>query len=151
MAIPQFDPQTGLLPPGEHVASWDEIELRFGWNPHRRRLLDGLADGLGMLAEAGCSQVWLNGSFVTQKEEPGDFDCVWSLDGVNRSVLREIAPELLDFADRRAAQKQRFGGEFLPNVVEASSGRRFVDFFQTSRDGIEKGIVLIDPKTEVWT
>jgi len=40
--IPPFDPVTGLLPPGEHVASWDEVRERFGWNLLRRRLLDGL-------------------------------------------------------------------------------------------------------------
>jgi len=55
--IPPFDPVTGLLPPGEHVASWDEVRERFGWNLLRRRLLDGLQQGLVALGASGCSCV----------------------------------------------------------------------------------------------
>jgi len=114
-------------------------------------LLDGLAEGLALLADAGCTRVWLNGSFVTAKDEPGDFDCVWAPAGVDRAGLQRTAPELLDLSDHRAAQKVRFGGEFLPNVTEAASGRRFTAFFQSNRDGTAKGIVVIDPTKESWT
>ena len=151
MSIPPLDPVTGLLPPGEHEATWDEIEEQFGWNLRRRQLLDGLAEGLAIFAGAGCSRVWLNGSFVTDKDEPGDFDCVWSITGVDRNTLQDTAPELLDLTNHRSAQKARFGGEFLPNVTEAASGQQFADFFQTSRDGTAKGIVVIDPTKETWT
>ena len=123
---------------------------RFGWNVWRRRLLDGLKEGLAVLAATGCRTVWLNGSFVTAKEEPGDFDCVWSPVGVDRERLRLAAPELLDLRDGRSAQKRRFGGEFLPNVVEGSGGNAFARFFQTDRDGTSKGIVIIDPSKESW-
>ncbi len=151
VTIPPLDPETGLLPPGEHGAAWDEIESRFGWSLRRRQLLDGLAEGLALVAGAGCTRVWLNGSFVTAKDEPGDFDCVWSTAGVDRDRLANSAPELLDLSDHQAAQKARFGGEFLPNVIEAASGRAFADFFQSDRDGTDKGIVVIDPTKETWT
>jgi hypothetical protein len=72
--IPPFDPRTGRLPRGEHHASWEEVVERFGWNERRRRLIDGLADAVTALADAGCRRLWLNGSFVTAKDEPGDFD-----------------------------------------------------------------------------
>lgn len=49
----------------------------------------------------------------------------------------------LDFSDHRAAQKARFGGELLPNVVESDSGLTFVEFFQGERDASRKGIVEI--------
>lgn len=151
VSIPPFDPTTGLLPPGEHDAGWDEIESRFGWTLRRRQLLDGLAEGLALLADAGCTRLWINGSFVTAKDEPGDFDCVWSTLGVDRTVLEDSAPELLDLSDHRAAQKARFGGEFLPNITETASGRQFAEFFQSDRDGTAKGIVVIDPTKETWT
>lgn len=112
--IPPFDPSTGLLPPGEHEADWDEIKSRLSWTLRRRQLLDGLAGGLALLADAGCTRVWINGSFVTTKDEPGDFDCVWSPTGVDRAILQSRAPELLDLSHHRAAQKARFGGELLP-------------------------------------
>jgi hypothetical protein len=148
--IPAFDPVSGQLPPGEHEATWTEIRDRFGWNPRRRALLDGLAEGLAVLAHAGCGRVWINGSFVTTKEEPGDFDCVWAPSGVDRQILQRLGPELLDLSDHRAAQKHRFGGEFLPNYVERSSGASFAQFFQTDRFDNAKGIVVIDPTREEW-
>ena len=83
--------------------------------------------------------------------EPGDFDCVWSPVGVDRVLLEELGPELLDLSHHRAAQKARFGGEFLPNVVEAASGQEFAAFFQSDREGTPKGIVVIDPSKESWT
>ncbi len=88
MSIPPFDPETGVLPTGEHAASWDDVLDRFGWNVTRRRQLDGLVEALALLAEAGCRRVWLNGSFVTAKDEPGDFDAVWDPDGVDTDRLR---------------------------------------------------------------
>lgn len=148
VAIPSFDPDSGLLPPGGHAATWEEVQARFGWNARRRQLLDGLAEGLAILGEAGCTQVWLNGSFASTKDEPGDFDCVWSPAGVDRAQLADLGPELLDLSNHRAAQKARFGGEFLPNVVEKASGRQFAAFFQSDRDGTHKGIVIVDPTKE---
>jgi hypothetical protein len=138
--LPPTDPDTGLLPVGEHTAEWDEVVERFGWNEKRRALLDGLAEGLELLDAVGCKQVWLNGSFVTAKDEPGDFDVCWDTDGVD---LDEIDAVFLDLSSGRAAQKRRFGGEFLPNVIEAGSGLVFAEFFQNERDGSRKGIVVL--------
>ena len=33
--IPPFDQESGLLPPGEHEAGWEEIQARLGWNARR--------------------------------------------------------------------------------------------------------------------
>jgi hypothetical protein len=137
--IPPFD-EFGRLPLGEHMATWEEVVERFGWNPHRRRLLDGLDDGLEALASAGCRQVWLNGSFVTSKDEPADFDACWDIEDVD---LDRLDPVLMDLSAGRLAQKDRFKGEFFPNVVEAGSGLVFSDFFQNDRDTGRKGIVVI--------
>lgn len=96
-----------------------------------------------LLAVAGCARVWLNGSFVTTKEEPGDFDVAWDSAGVD---LGRLDPVFFEFAEHRKAQKQRFGGELLPNVVEPVSGLVLADFFQYERDAGRKGIVVIDPR-----
>lgn len=138
--LPGFDPDSGRLPPGEHAASWDEVVERFGWTQRRRRLLDGLAEAIELLAAAGCRQVWLNGSFVTAKDEPADFDACWATDGVD---LDTLDPVLLELSDGRRAQKARFGGELFPNVIETQSGLSFAEFFQNERDTTRKGIVVI--------
>ena len=144
--IPPFDANTGRLPEGVHEASWDEVVQRFGWNRGRRRLLDGLADAIELLAQAGCRRVWLNGSFVTAKDEPGDFDACWDTESID---LDAIDPVLLDLSRGRAKQKRRFGGELFPNIIESGSGLVFTEFFQNDLDAGRKGIVVI--KIGDWT
>src|SRR5689334_2081090 len=140
--IPDFQPD-GALPAGVHWANWSEIQTRFGTNPHRRQLLVGLRAALTLLVAAGCSAVYVNGSFVTAKEFPGDFDACWDVTGVDPTRLD---PVFLDFTNSRAAQKQRFLGEFFPaQLPEGLSGRTFLEFFQVHKDsGGAKGIIAID-------
>lgn len=142
MTVPPFA-DSGNLPEGIHEASWDEIIDRFGTNPRRRELLDGLRRALDSLRSAGCRRAYLDGSFVTAKEEPGDFDACWEAVGVDPDLLD---PVLLTFADRRAAQKARFGGELFPAESGADPhGTRFLDYFQQDKlTGERKGIVALD-------
>lgn len=139
--MPAFDPVTGVLPSGEHVATWEDVLDRFGWNSVRRRQLDGLGEALALLSEAGCVRVWLNGSFVTSKDEPADFDAVWDPDGVD---TERLDPIFFDLADGRRAQKERFFGELFPEWTESGSGLRFSEFFQRDRVHGHKGIVVIE-------
>jgi Family of unknown function (DUF6932) len=71
--IREFD-ECGSLPPGIHHATWTEIVTRYATTTHRRYLLDGLLDALRSLATAGCRVAYLDGSFVTAKEHPRDFE-----------------------------------------------------------------------------
>jgi hypothetical protein len=97
--IPDFDVTTGNLPSGEHLATWQELVDRFGHTAWRRRLLAGLFEALRLLKAAGCGRAYIDGSFVTAKEEPGDFDACWDADGVDfdrvderRLPLTAVAP-----------------------------------------------------------
>ncbi|MBL8234415.1 MAG: hypothetical protein JNL98_38310 [Bryobacterales bacterium] len=86
--------------------------------------------------------VYLDGSFVTTKRHPGDFDACWDIQGVDEDMLD---PVFWDFSDGRAAQKRRFGGEFFPaQLPEGATGRAFVEFFQVNKlTGARKGIVAV--------
>ena len=93
------------------------------------------------MKSAGCVVVYLDGSYVTEKRAPGDFDVCWDPEGVDPAKLD---PVLLDFDDRRRNQKRKYGGEFFPSSAKADGSRTFVDFFRTDRDtGKEKGIIRI--------
>jgi hypothetical protein len=140
--IPPFS-TNGNLPPGVHRATWEELAERFGANDHRRRLLQGLRAALLLLKAAGCRTVYVDGSFVTAKEAPGDFDACWDVTGVDEAL---VAPIFFDFSRRRAAQKVRFLGEFFPaQLPEGMSGLTFLEFFQTDREtGRPKGIIAVD-------
>jgi len=133
----------GNLPSGIHWAEWPELGNHFGSNPHRRRLLSGLEQGLKALKRANCRTVYVDGSFVTSKEFPEDFDACWDTTGIDSNLLD---PVFLDFSRRRAAQKARFGGEFFPAQTPAGvSGRTFLEFFQIDKvTGDPKGIVALD-------
>jgi hypothetical protein len=142
MSIPDVD-SSGNLPPGIHPATWEEIVDRFASTAHRQGLLGGLRRALESLRDAGCSRVYLDGSFVTSKEDPEDFDGCWEAEGVDPAILDST---LLDFTNRRTAQKAKFGGELF--VAEASAdrfGHRFLEFFQRDKGtGDPKGILAID-------
>lgn len=138
--IPEFD-EHGNLPPGVHRATWGEVVTRYATSTHRRDLLEGLLDALRSLRAAGCTTAYLDGSFVTAKVKPGDFDVCWEPEGV---VFDRLDPELRNM--ERAAQKVRYGGELYPADWPADpDGRTILRYFQ--RDTLTKqpkGIVAID-------
>jgi hypothetical protein len=139
--LPDFTPD-GLLPPGVHQAEWKEVASRFGYNPWRTSLLEGLRDALENLKNAGCRTAYVDGSFVTSKELPGDFDACWEEEGVDPLALD---PVLLDLRPKRVAQKNKYYGELFPASVPADpQGLSFLEFFQTTGTGEPKGIVAID-------
>ncbi len=149
--LPDYTTVTGapwpVLPPGVHQATLDEVERHFAYNGRRRRLFQGLRDAATNLAQAGCRALYLNGSFVTDKPIPEDFDACWDPQGVDRSKLD---PVFSQFSNKRAAQKQKFGGEFFLSTTRADAqGRTFIDFFQIEKyTGESKGIVLINLSTD---
>jgi hypothetical protein len=138
--IPEFD-ERGSLPPGIHHATWTEIVTRYATSVRRRELLDGLLDALRSLKAAGCATAYIDGSLVTSKNTPGDFDACWDSGGV---VLSRLDSELVDFSDDRAAQKARYGGELYPADWSADAdGTTYLDFFQRDRLKQPKGIIAI--------
>lgn len=143
--IPEFD-DSGNLPLGEHIANWAELEVRYGTSGHRRKLLKGLKEALLILKSHGCTTVYIDGSFVTSKSTPQDFDVCWDLTGVDLIALKLNAPILFQFANGRAAQKAKFGGELFPAQAAAGpSGVLFLDFFKSDKTtGLLKGIVKLN-------
>jgi len=141
VVIPEFT-SSGLLPPGIHWADWPNVVKRFGTNVHRQRHLSGLDRGLKVLQKAGCPVAYLNGSFVTDKEFPSDYDVCYETAGVTLSMLDPVFHE---FTNRCAAQKAKYRGEFRPAYVCAEGPplfRRFFNFFQIDKDtGDPKGII----------
>jgi hypothetical protein len=125
-----------------------EITSRFASNDHRRRLLLGLDRAMAALMAAGCTVVYLDGSFVTSKEFPKDYDACWEAAGV---IVAKLDPVFGDFSNRRAAQKVKYLGEFFPahyrTRVPPSSFRTYLEFFQIDRNtGDPKGIIGINMK-----
>lgn len=82
MAIPPLTAH-GLLPPGVHDATLDEVASTFGSSTPRRaalatslRAFVDLARGFGLF-----TKVFVDGSFTTDADPPGDVDLVLQIPG----------------------------------------------------------------------
>jgi hypothetical protein len=137
---------SGMLPPGIHETTWQHFHEHFGVNPRRLNLLASLKMALDVLANAGCETVYIDGSFVTNKPDPGDIDVCWDPYSVDMDYLHQAEPLFFDFRHGRAAQKTKYQAEFFPSSKMATDiGKTFLDFFQVDKEsGKSKGIVAID-------
>ena len=84
--------------------------------------------------------MYIDGSFATEKREPGDYDACWDIEGVDLESLDSV---FLDFSNARRAQKRKYLGEFFPaQMPEGATGKLFLDFFQIDKEtGKAKGVV----------
>lgn len=130
--IPAFD-NMGYLPAGVHLASLDEIDVRFGCNSELRRVqMESVRWLVDIAKRAGIVRIVLNGSFTTDALEPNDVDCVL-LAGT-------------DFPRDQAADEELVAGlPFLQcSIVAEADFREIVDrFFASDRDGTIKGMIEV--------
>lgn len=76
------------------------------------RMIRGLRIAMEELKLAGCRTIYINGSFVTRKQDPKDFDCCWDPEDVDLDYLAINAPRLLNYFDRQA-EKAKYKGEIF--------------------------------------
>ena len=109
--VPLLGSPWAVLPPGIHPAELMEVMSAFATTAWRRELFDGLVDASAKLRFAGSQIIYLDGSYVTSKPRPKDFDACWDPNGVDRTKLD---PVFRQFSNGRSAQKAAFKGEFFP-------------------------------------
>lgn len=123
----------GYLPPGIHPATLEEIAARFGKESELRQ---AQVQSLGWLVDlarrAGAQRIVVNGSFVTDKLEPNDVDCV---------LL--IGPK---FPRDAVAEAELLAGLPFINLelVDEDGFRQFTErTFATDRNMVPKGMVEV--------
>ena len=106
-------------------------------------LISGIEAAVKALRHAGCHTIYIDGSFVTNKEVPNDYDACWDIDGVDPTLLD---PVLLKFDDGRIAMKIKYKGDLFPaQFIEGITGKVFLDFFQRDKFNSDtKGIVKLN-------
>lgn len=133
------------LPPGVHLTTWEEFKARYGINYTRNIQLDGLERAIEKFKEAGSTKIFIDGSFVTEKKNPGDYDALYDLDEIDADIIDE---RLVDASPSgRKVQKRYYQGEFFPMYANATSpvGSKYIDFFQKDKKTKQpKGIIRID-------
>jgi hypothetical protein len=148
MPIPELN-EDGFLPEGIHEASLEEVRERFGRFQRTDRRLDLFSKLSLFLAEVRASglveAIIVDGSFVTEKDEPSDIDLIL--------VLRpdhdyDADPKPFEY---NVVSKRRVRRRFRFDVVSAREGsdeyEQSVNFFQgvKGRSGLRKGVVKVLP------
>jgi Family of unknown function (DUF6932) len=132
--IPPFN-DDGYLPAGIHPTTLEELEERFGQDSELRRVqMESVRWFVNLARRAGASRIVVNGSFVTDKPEPNDVDCV---------VL--VGP---DFSRDAEAEQELLTGVSFINVefVEDEVFRQFTErTFASDRNLVCKGMVEVLP------
>jgi hypothetical protein len=150
---PEFPP---LLERGFHIWTMPQVRAglvkAFATSLTRRGIMDGLDRFVARLDDAGITgELWLDGSFLTEKIDPEDVDCLirvssdlYDGDSAKRAVI-DWASEV----DRREthscdADKWVEYIEGHPLFGRSDSDREFwTEWFGKSRGGVPKGIVVV--------
>ena len=111
MAIPPFR-DDGWLPVGHHPATWEEVAARFQGAAGSRRAaltakLLAFRDALRICQVTGT--VLLNGSYVSARAEPGDFD-----------ILLIAQPEIQEMKSRDARLAVLLDAQEVERLYECS-------------------------------
>ncbi len=144
MPVPPFR-EDGWLPVGHHPATWEEVAERFGGEPGSRRAfltdkLLGLRDALRVLGVKGT--LLLNGSYVSARPEPGDFD-VLLITPPDIQAMKDADPKLALLLDAERAEKE--GGYSLFYVPSDSPALDLVSsFWSLSKESVAKGDVQVE-------
>jgi len=145
MPIPSRDDELGYLPPGEHEATLEEVEQTFGLRNFRRReIMKGLKRVLEQLKARGVETVFLDGSFVTEKERPNDVDTIYvAPPGADPATWGLLSPQRQ--GDLRRVDRVHLWSHpsLQPPKHPGAPPKPLVEFFQTDRDDNPKGIVKL--------
>jgi hypothetical protein len=144
MPIPALE-ENGLLPPGLYQADLCEIWERFGRTSERRRMLfNRLQTFVDAARHVGALRVFIAGSYVTAKTNPGDVDVViW----VGAGFL-----ELLEVGDKQALNLELMFLTREPKeafaVFDKDGWNAWLNFFSCirNREGERKGLVEVSLK-----
>ena len=132
--LPEFNVD-GNLPAGVHKAEWPEFREKFSYNRCRKKLVRGMLAALKGLKKAGCSTVFIDGSYVTNTRKPNDYDGCRVTTGMDAGLSD---PTFKDFRFGRIAQKVKFAGEFFHVTDTSRSGQTMLDFFRRTETAIQR-------------
>lgn len=142
MPLPSFR-NNQWLPEGHHAAEWEEIVTVFGGEPGSKRaqVLTNLLEWRDSVRAKGLAGLLiLDGSFISAKLEPGDFDTIFVMEEGMESILaQDVEAALLV---NYVYCKQRGWGDIF--MFSESAVRRFP--LMCRLDGFDHDKVTKEPK-----
>lgn len=147
MTKPEFPP---LFSPGFHTITIDDIKKicvsNFSKNHKRIELFDNFLKFLEILKEVNSKfEIWVDGSFTTEKEEPEDIDILIIYDKIHLETLTPYEINMINSLFNRSLSKIRFNLDVLlceKNDLDQRSYWR--GWFGFSRNEQLKGIAKFE-------
>lgn len=135
----------GNLEDGIYDMTIDEVREKFCFTEIRKWLFEGLLIAIEHLRKVGCTTIYLDGSFVTKKRNPTDYDMCWDDTGFNLINVKKICPELLDPGWKNKKMLERYRGEVIPmNNTNPVTGINYFSLFTKDKENATtKGIIRV--------
>jgi len=131
-------------------ATIQDIRVRLAFSQKRIQLISNLEIVSVQLFQAGISDLRIDGSFVTEKPEPGDIDGFWVLDdNVQFDKIPPILRDISKVPDPAGGKPKfpmwyKYGIElFIHPFMGGFKAGDLPEFFSHSRDGIERGYIQV--------
>lgn len=144
MAIPALDGE-GLLPPGIHTTTLDEIEATFATNLSRRALMSDLRRYLSEVSPWRIAEaILVDGSFVTSELEPNDIDLILLL-RAEYDPRHEVPPAEYNLRSTRIVRRH-FGLDLFAVKLGSARYDQILTVFTSIRGEPErsKGILRVE-------
>ncbi|MCP9755826.1 hypothetical protein EGI26_11730 [Lacihabitans sp. CCS-44] len=120
----------------------------FKFNDHRKKLIDSFIVFLEEFKKLGLrAEIWIDGSFTTEKEEPDDIDLLFLLD-INEvdNLTGNKAKLFKDLLISREKVKVRFGLDvYFINMYDSKEKAKWIETYGFDSGKLnEKGIFKLD-------
>ena len=141
--LPTFN-HAGNLPEGIHLATEDEVVVRFATPSARRQWFGEQLRSLLVLAKATgqLARVFLWGSFVTSKEVPNDLDVLLVM-SAEFTVEATPAPAHIAFDHVQARLRFQADVFWTKSSLDPQVLHLWLDTYQTGKDFTRRGIVEV--------
>ena len=146
MPLPDFRPD-GWLPEGHFDATWNDVESRFAGEhgSRRRQVFDRLIQWRDELKEKGLTgKLILDGSFISNKPNPSDFDTIFVYDDSCEHILAndDQAKRLIDYSicSTKGFDVLIFARQ---NTIDSPDWARLDAFDKDKRTGLPKGVLEV--------
>lgn len=139
--IPDFRPD-GYLPEGMYLAAEAEMTFRFGTaNRRRRQLILRVRRWIQLARKVQAPRLFIDGSFITAKEEPNDVDAVVMLPDDFEYQIAAGSDTATEFEQMLLTRRP----EEIFAAEDETDWLEWVEFFSRTResDGRRKGLVEI--------
>jgi hypothetical protein len=119
--------------------TYEKFVTYFGTNPGRKQQIDNALFYFRIFYQCGCRKVYIDGSFVSTKKNPGDIDLCFDLTGVDIGNIKRVFPEFFDPNEIGRIRRQD-----QCHIFHFDNEDRFMlELFSADREGNPKGLVKL--------